>query len=519
MSSFAGNTETCGLLKIPPEILDRITWHLTTPEYCRLRLTSKAIEQALFFKFTSEFFTRKQFMISEFSLKALKDISKSRLAGCLRHVHLALDQLDPLAVYGGTGPVAMNALHMLQLRLVEQDTLWTLGLVPKYLAEAFARLPNLETCVIRDFNSTRRSRDGPNCHWLSYGTKTLHKETGARPRPRHGNGWSGSGISDNASRMFKVVLHGLAMAQARPTGIEVMERFGHLLFDSAFYIHPDFEAAVAPVLGRLKRLHICLDMAWSPLTRTSQTSESWHHVNLAKLLRFCEDLEELRINGKRDYISNGGLTTLHHLFDWLATKPGTEASLPSAADEEAGPPIPHYAELARLKNLSLGMTSITVEDLVCLIARFSDTLENIELWRIHLSLEDKTNDETLAENGTILYAVLLRKLLGMPNLNLRHIKLGNLHQTLRPIGKDAISGAVDFKPEASTRDKDVVEGHVSTTAVLEYTGPDWRHFVSHEMIPRLYTPRALCMDETDMDVDEDEDEDDDDAHNYWSNLI
>lgn len=492
MSSPSGNAQTCGLLKIPPEILDRITWHLTTTEYCNLRLTSKAVEQALFFKFTSEFFTRKQFMVSEFSLKALKDISKSRLAGCLRQVHLGLDQLDPLTVFGGTGKKAMEVLRMLQLRLVEQETLWTLGLVPKYLAEAFARLPNLETCVVRDFNSNRRSRDGPYCHWLSYGTQTLHKETGSRPRPRHMHNWNGSGHSENASRMFKAVLHGLAMAQARPTAIEMMERHGHLLFDSAFYIHPEFEAAVAPVLGRLKRLHICLDMAWSPLSLTSKTSESWHHNNLAKLLRLCEDLEELRINGKRDYISNGGRNTLHHLFDWLATKPQTEVPPSPSADEEENLPAPPHAELARLKTLSLGMTALTVEDLARLIARFADTLEDLELWRVHLSTEDRVNDGPLADSGSTLYAVSLRKLLEMPNLHLRHIKLGNLHQTLHPICGDAISGAVDFKPEASTRDDDVVKGLVSTSAVLEYTGSDWRHFVSHEMIPRLYTPRAMC---------------------------
>ncbi|KAK1253244.1 hypothetical protein MKX07_001321 [Trichoderma sp. CBMAI-0711] len=529
MSSSPGEiTQTCGLVKIPPEILDRITRHLTTTEYCKLRLTSKAVEHALFSKFASEFFTRKQFMVSEFSLKALRDISKSRLAGCLRQVHLGLDEVEPLVLYASTGVAAMESLRLLQLRLAEQETLWTLGLVPKYLAEAFARLPNLETCVVRDFNSNRRSRDGCYRHWLSYGTNTLQMETGMRPRPRHGPGWKDIGLSENATRMFKAVVHALAMAQARPTAIEMMERRGHFLFDAAFYIHPDFEAAVAPVLGRLKRLHICLDMAWDPCSKTSQTSQAWHHVNAAKFLRLCKDLEELRINGKRDYIANGGRNALHHLFDWLATKPQTEALPPPVADgeeeeeeeeEEYSLPIPPYAELARLKTLSLGMTATTVEDLVRVIARFADTLENLELWRIHLSFEDKANDEALAENGPTLYTVLLRKMLEMPNLNLRHIKLGNLHQTLRPIGKEAVAGAVDFKPEASTRDREVMKGEVSTTTALEYTGSDWRHFVSHEMIPRLYTPRAILNQESDMEVDEDENEGEGDAHNYWSSMI
>ncbi|KAH0497842.1 hypothetical protein TgHK011_005125 [Trichoderma gracile] len=524
MSLSSGNAETCGLLRIPPEILDRITWHLTTAEYCNLRLTSKAVEQAVFFKFTSEFFTRKQFMISEFSLKALRDISKSRLAGCLRHVHLGLDQLDPLAIYASTGKAAMESLRLLQLRLAEQETLWTLGLVPKYLAEAFARLPNLETCAVRDFNSRRRSRDGPYRHWLSYGTHTLRKETGSFPRPRHGTGWRDTGLSENATRLFKAVFHALAMAQARPVGLEMMERYGHLLYDSAFYIHADFEADVAPVLKQLKKLHLCLDIAWSPLTLTSRTSEAWHHVHLANFLRLCEDLEDLRINGKRDYIANGGRNTLHHLFDWLATKPQAEAAPPppppptdDEEDEDESLPVPPYAELPRLKSLSLGMTAITVEDLVRLVARFADTLENLELWRVHVSCEDKSDDEALVENRTTVYAVLLRKLLEIPNLNLRHIMLGNLHQTLHPIGKDALAAAVDFKPEVTTRDKEIVEGSVNTIAALEYTGSDWRHFVSHEMIPRLYTPRPMVNEEEDMEVDEAEN--DGYGDNDWTNLI
>ncbi|KAL6879197.1 hypothetical protein J3F83DRAFT_289293 [Trichoderma novae-zelandiae] len=515
----SGNIKTCGLLRVPPEILDRITWHLTTPEYCNLRLTCKSVEQALYFKFTAEFFTRRQFMVSEFSLKALRDISKSRMAGCLRHVHIGLDQLTPASSVGGMGPA--DPIHMLQLRLIEQETLWTLGLVPKYLAEAFAHLPRLETVAVRDFNSNKRSRDGPFSHWLSYGTQTLVNETQMRPRTLIVHNWDNSGQSEYATRLFKAIIHALAMAQASPTAIEVMERQGNLLYDAAFYIHPEFEAAVAPVLGRVKRLHLCLDTVSSTLSASHHNSQPFHHVHLAKFLRYCEDLEELRINGKHNYFSRGGRSTLHHLFDWLANTTQTEALPSSSAAGDASAPItcdsallgsgsvPPHARLARLKNISLGMTTFAVDELARLVARFADTLESLELWRVLLLSDDRANDDTLMETRFILYARLLRKLLDMPNLNLRHIKLGNLHQTLYPAGKDVLMQEVSFKPAASTRDVDLIGGLERTTNALAYTGSDWRHFVSHEMIPRLYTPPLQIHAETDMDMDVEEDEDDD----------
>ncbi|PTB69378.1 hypothetical protein BBK36DRAFT_1165652 [Trichoderma citrinoviride] len=528
MSLPSGNTQTCGLLKVPPEILDRITWHLTTTEYCNLRLASKAIEQAVFFKFTSEFFTRKQFMVSEFSLRALIDISKSRLAGCLRHVHLGLDQLAPARGFADTDlQETIEAMRMHLLRLTEQETLWTLGLVPKYLAEAFAHLPKLETCVIRDFNSSRRSRDGPFCQWRSYGSPTLYKETKMHPMPQ-------LGYPDYVDRLFKAVVHGLAMAQARPTAIEVMERHDHLLHDSAFHIHPDSEAAVAPVLGRLKRLHLSLDKARTPI-HLARPSQAYHHTHLARFLRGCEDLEELRINGRRDFDTRGESSTQRHLFDWLATKPQTKASASSLAGGEStgqlpqdpalpgnDSTVPPAAKLARLKILSLGMTTFTVENLVRLIARFADTLESLDLWRIDVVSENKADDDLLAENGTILYARLLRELLNLPNLNLRHIKLGKVHQRLHPTRNAPITQEIKFKPEASTRDEDVDKGLVRGAFELEYTGSDWRHFVSHEMIPRLYTFRSkvpsqeemeLDIDERDEEGEDDNEDDDDDEDN------
>ncbi|KAK4082905.1 uncharacterized protein Triagg1_1795 [Trichoderma aggressivum f. europaeum] len=507
------NAQSCRLLQVPAEILDRITWHLTTPELCNLRITCKSVQEALYYSFTTEFFTRKQFMVSEFSLRALMDISKSRLAAHLRHVHFGLDQLGTNTTPSAHGDQA----RIFAQRLLEQETLWSLGLVPKYMAEAFGRLPNLESVVVRDFNSNRRSRDGPHAHWLSYGTQTMLRETSVRPSS-YGFFGQGSVQHGFVNQMFKAVVHALGMANARPTAIEVMERQGHPLFDSAFYVHPDFEAAVIPVLRGLTRLHLTLEANASAI---GYDDRPYQRLSLTKFLRHCDGLEELRINGKHNTSTYDIRNSLRNLYDWFSD--AEEASAKDAREvakslsldgRNSNLSLHAPIKFPRLQNISLGMTSFTVKDLVGLIARFADTLQHLEIWRIKLVFEDRSlNKSQILENRQILFARMLKELLNVPNLNLRHIKLGSMEQIWYPSDGQYILEEVDFKPTAKTTDEDVDAGVERVTGVLQYTGPDWRHFVAHEMIPRLYTPRVKDEEEIqdeDNENEEDEENDDDD---------
>ncbi|KAK4075799.1 hypothetical protein Trihar35433_2359 [Trichoderma harzianum] len=517
------NVQSCRLLQIPAEILDRITWHLTTPELCNLRITCKSVEEALYYSFTTEFFTRKQFMISEFSLRALVDISKSRLAGHLRQVHFGLDQLG----IHTTPSMGGGKARMFAQRLVEQETLWSLGLVPKYLTEAFSNLPNLETVVVRDFNSNRRSRDGPHAHWLSYGTQTLLKETSVRPT-NHGIFGRGSMEYGFVDQMFKGIIHALGTANARPKAIEVMERQGHPLFDSAFHMHPDFEASIIPVLRGLKRLHLTLEANSSAI---GDDDLPYQRHSLTKFLRHCDGLEELRINGRHSASSYDTRNSLRNLYDWLTA---TDSTSETETQKEAKPPSPNGQtsdisllnapiKFPRLQNISLGMTSFTVDELVRLIARFADTVQNLELWRIKLVSDDRTLDQSqVLENRQILFAQVLKKLLSIPNLNLRHIKLGNMQQIWYPVNGHHILEEINFKPTAKTKDEDVDAGVERVTGgTLQYTGTDWRHFVAYEMIPRLYTPRVKyeeASQDEDNEDEEDEDNDDDDDNDDDENM-
>lgn len=83
------------LLSIPLEVLLSITSNLPTPDYCSLRSTCKHVETQLHNAFSREFFTKRQFMISEFSLQSFIDISKSRYSTCLTHVIIGTERIPP----------------------------------------------------------------------------------------------------------------------------------------------------------------------------------------------------------------------------------------------------------------------------------------------------------------------------------------------------------------------------------------------------------------------------------------
>ncbi|KAL6897674.1 hypothetical protein GGI43DRAFT_409604, partial [Trichoderma evansii] len=525
MLSDANLQNALPLLQVPPEILDRIVWYLQTTELCKFRLTCKAAEQAVHFRFTSEFFTRKQFMVSEFSLKALKDISRSRFASYLRHVHISLDQVDETA----NPRISMTAEHrsLYQQRLTEQSTLWTLGLVPKYLADAFSHLPNLETVALRDFNSYRRSRDGPHAQWRSYGAITLMEETGALPMTNQVFGYGNPALLERANVIFKAIIHGLGLANARPKNIEVMERNGNLLYDSAFHMHPDFEDSYAPVLRNLQKLHLCLDVYWAP---SHHTTQPYHQQNLARFLKHCEGLEELRINGKRNTYSQGNRQNLHLLMSWLASSEAKPLSELQSADISIDSRfIPPPVELPHLSNLSLGMMAITLNEVVELITKFAGSLQNLELWRFHIMANPGTDAE-IEEKKQNLYVHLLKRLLAIPNLNLRHIKLGMLQQMLDISATYKKMQAIEFTKDEkaiTNEEKDAAVPVDSrprrkpTNSSMEYTGSDWRHFVRHEMIPRLYIinqdmniaefHQSQNIEDHDDEEEENDDEDEDES--------
>jgi hypothetical protein len=160
------------LLSIPLDILLQITStaNLRTSEYGNLRLTCKGIEHALLNTFAREFFTKRQFMLTHFSLQALIDISKSRLGKYIQHVIIGLEQPSindakmVADMYSGKQLAPDNCLLQ---EYIEHLALLNTGQDFEMLTEAFSNLSNLDTIGIRDFSSRSRNRDWPQNTWRS----------------------------------------------------------------------------------------------------------------------------------------------------------------------------------------------------------------------------------------------------------------------------------------------------------------------------------------------------------------
>ena len=100
-------------MTLPLEVLLNITRHLPTPDYCNVRLASKYFEEQLLNAFSKEYFTKRQFMITEFSLQALIDISKSRFSSCLTHIILGLEKPSFSQILYGANPFGDARNHLI----------------------------------------------------------------------------------------------------------------------------------------------------------------------------------------------------------------------------------------------------------------------------------------------------------------------------------------------------------------------------------------------------------------------
>lgn len=171
--TIIGDNSQSGLASIPLEVLFQITSNLTTPEFGRLRCTCKLIEARLFNSFSREFFTKRKFTFTEFSLQAFVDISKSRLSSCLSHVIFGLER-PALRSYPSASQIASNTQPNIRVKnnrllheYAEHISFINSGQDLEMLVEAFSNLGNLQTVGMRDFNSRTRSRDYPNTEWKS----------------------------------------------------------------------------------------------------------------------------------------------------------------------------------------------------------------------------------------------------------------------------------------------------------------------------------------------------------------
>lgn len=85
------NCSSSPLLEIPPELLLRISSHVSTVDLGNLRRTCKQVEKCLFRDFAREFFTVRRFMVEQVSLQTLLNIANHETLG----PHVTGEQTGP----------------------------------------------------------------------------------------------------------------------------------------------------------------------------------------------------------------------------------------------------------------------------------------------------------------------------------------------------------------------------------------------------------------------------------------
>ncbi|OAA69352.1 F-box domain, cyclin-like protein [Akanthomyces lecanii RCEF 1005] len=487
------------LLRLPLELLLRISQHLTTVELGHLRLSCGHVEKSLFASFAREFFRHKQFNLTEFSLAALLAISRSRLAPHMRHLHVGLETVSHARMcHTHRSPAATHRHNQLHTR---HWIFATTGQDAATLAEALRGLTNLEDVVLRDSNSTRRSRDGPGASWNSYGDATFTRLTGTTLM-------NATVVSYDEFASYKVfikTLQALAAADSPVAGIELLLRRHGVPWRGTFYVPEYLKPTMLPVLARLTKLHLVIGddyRGWSD--GDAFNARTWS-FDLRQFLSYVPNLRDFRFNGYR------GDTLVFALFmEWLAMEEGAPITCPDgvitdpeerAIIESSPPPIgfPH------LTRLSLGKIHMKPELLVRLLRKFAPTLEDLALWDVTLAAEDQ---QELA-----VWKRLWRDLAKTESgLSLHRVKVGRQ--------KFEDTKAQQARPPAAR--------FVGGRGEVQYEGPDWRAFVREQLetaeivrfVPQTMVSQQAELDSDDdpEDVDEDdEDEDDIDEDNDEDN--
>ncbi|KAI9898639.1 hypothetical protein N3K66_006999 [Trichothecium roseum] len=489
----------CGLSKCPIELVLRISDSLPTKDLGSLRLTCKDIESKLFASFATEFFSRKQFMLSLFSLEALVGISKSRLSPFLQRLQFGLEcppNVDPWVIsrevqagVRNNDPFSLDVLDALDY----EKHAWAMGIHRDLLVEAFQNLKQVRDVVVRNYNSRQRVRDGRGQQWKSYGWNAMNQLAGGTRITIYPNANQTAMFGRTFFELaFSLIVAALGKSGARPRAIEIlMDRpCGTKMGDEAFIIPPHMEAYVVPMLQSLDTLHVDVNLG----KRSADNHVMMPGYRLTSFLEKAANLKNLRLNG--DY-------QMHLLFKWLAKSPGDKTHLPPSSDVKFVPntmvDLPGIS-LAKLEELSIGQWKVRPQDLLAVIEKFAPTLKSLELWRVCL-VRDTYSDvdleaEYIAESRSI-WTEFLERLTGINGLELEHLKISLMSQ--QRTGSN----------EPGEKEHHVCfRGEGESAKTRSITGNAWKSYVLRDMLPvRAIIPKTQ-FNRPPQDTDNDHDESD-----------
>ncbi|KAK8138609.1 hypothetical protein PG984_001989 [Apiospora sp. TS-2023a] len=477
-------SSTSLLLTMPLEVLLSISYYLTTTDYCNLRQSCTHIEASLHSSFAKEYFSKRQFILTEFSLQALVDISRSKFSPYLTHIILAVER-----------PQYSDHINLTSF---SRDL--------EMLADAFSNLPNLETIGMRDFNSRTRFRDHlSGLEWRSYGANTYERDTGlalARPSSPGPFGPAPLSLDNNwplyEARLFIGLLQALGKSGSHPKRFEVILRsIG--LYDMAFNLPRFSESIIDPVLARLDTLFLDLSEDHnSAMTRSGpdQAPSNCTNYFLRGFLSRLPALSSLRVN----FAMSDHRKTCDFL-SWLASPLPLPGSVQGANDDDDGrdfaglsPPPP--VAFSSLKQLDLGKASISIDVLICLVNKFQPSLQGLSFYKVTLLKGAEVSDSSAKVNlWTKALRHLIKSSVALKSLRVDTVYQDHTHQTLH----------IQFKETARPRsrtlswwrgqDKENGLKDMANNMVIEWPESDDESMDDEDSV-----------DELDDDEDEDEDE-------------
>ncbi|KAI1329798.1 hypothetical protein F5Y16DRAFT_365321 [Xylariaceae sp. FL0255] len=479
------------LLGVPLEVLLQITSYLTTPEFGNFRLTCTNIEAALFRAFTIEYFTKRQFTLTEFSIQALVDIARSRLGSVLTHliIHLEHPVTDyyPGAPVLGIGGIPLRPQD--QNALVEAATshreFTCTGLDFEMLSDAMRHLPNLETIGMRDFNSNTRRRDGTS--WRSYGTPTYEQRSKSTMKlPAHSVHRRGPDAGlDYVWYTFLTILRAIGQSNANPnlTRLEILLHRCSLQ-DHAFKLPRHLEANILSALGKFQTIYLdslCLNRHVRAVSANNPVFSTSHY--LSRFLAKATDVRNLRLN-----FQNYDYEATNDLLLWLAgAVPVTAASQVAAADSlpDCFPPRPSFSNL---QSLDIGMATVSPRTLVALYRRFKSTLRSISLHKIALNYTHGSK----INHWSLLLSDMAKSDLGLTNIQLSYVRQ-LAHGSHQPVSFG--NGSVTFN---STKDR----------SIMTWSGTNFSRSLK-DITSKMEVDWESQSSDNDFDDDDDDDSDED----------
>ncbi|ELR08963.1 hypothetical protein VC83_05960 [Pseudogymnoascus destructans] len=368
--------------QMPLEVFLEVSSYLSTPDLGSLRLTCKYAEASLFETFGREFFSKRQFMLSETSLQVLIDISNhQRLSQFLGHVIIGLDNFKDCHFPPIRSQTARANRY--DAGLADEQALLSTGQDRDMLCQAFQNLPNLQTVALRDYSSGGRVRD--NGQWHSYGATTIFQETGIRLLDSRGL-YATKEDTRFASRTLSSILYALGQSGAKPEAFEVLLRKAALgLPYDAFEIRKFFEPSVTPVLSSLKTLLLTIDPTLPEADNGTNDDPGVDHPDfpLRRYLCHTPNLTHLRLNF---------LSALHsepeRFMVWLG-RPVVQTAPVNSSPGAPLPKSPDAVALSQLRRLDFGMLAISPRVLLAIIHKFKPSLRSLSLWKVDLKPEDQ----------------------------------------------------------------------------------------------------------------------------------